>query len=484
MKHTSALVLGGAWMASLAMVFVLGILSAFTFHRAPEESGAPGAHAADRALAFALRELTGSPADLAAIKSVGVRDAAPPQLLQALDALIAERPGIRRDFLLSALIGGLPPRPVTAAVQHTGGLPPSSGQQVVHEALLSRWGSLDGRSAIGYATTRLPAERMTSGIEAVLRGWGTIAPGDAWAWAATAEAAPAVAAARLRAVLESAGSEDLEAALRRVATVEPPDRQLLLMREVTEWLVAEMGGERALPWIAVMDEEGLPLEVIELFARRWAATNPGMAVAWAMELDAEAQAAVLPGILPLWVAEDPETAASWAYGSQPGQVRADIVEIILTDWIRADGLGPPARWLARQERHPDLDPSFERLSAALMDVDPSMAIAWAQSIMEDTRRLAATTVIARRWLSVDPVGALPTVSNVLPGNILNRLLADPELAARILASGIDLYDESDLGFEQPAAPARAEDETVEVDPGEEPFFDDSEEDLFYDDESP
>lgn len=465
-------------MASLAIVFVLGILSAFAFHRAPDDVGVPGDNAADRALAFALRELTGRPADLAAIKSIGVRDAAPPQLLQALDALIAERSGVRREFLLEALVSGLPPRPVIASVQHVGGLPPSGGQQMVHDALLARWGSLDGRSAIGYATTRLAVERRELGIEAVLIGWAKNSPEDAWAWAAGTDAPPRVAAARLRAVLESGGTRDLEAALRRVSTVEPPERQILLMREVTEWLVAEMGGERALPWLAIMDEDGLPLEIVELFARRWAATDPGAAVSWAMELDPDAQSVVLPGILPLWVGEDPETAASWAYSSTPGALRADIVEIILTDWIRADGLGPPARWLTRQERHPDLDPSFERISAALMDVDPQMAIAWAQSIMEETRRLAATAVIARRWLSADPARALPAVSAVLPDEVLSGLLADPDLAARMLTAGIDLFDESDLGFTEPDLPPMADEESAEFAPAEEAFLDEEDELIF------
>lgn len=471
-------------MLSLAMVFVLGILSAFAFHRAPEENGVSGENAADRALAFALRELTGRPADLAAIKSVGVRDAAPPQLLQALDALIAERPGVRQEFLLSALVGGLPPRSVTASVQHTSNLPPSSGQEIVHDALLARWGTLDGRSAMGYATTRLSPERREAGIEAVLRGWAKSAPEDAWAWAAGTEASAGVAAARLRAVLESGGARDLEAALRRVGTVEPPERQILLMREVTEWLVFEMGGERALPWLAVMDEDGLPLEIIDLFARRWAASDPGGAVAWAMELDPDSQSVVLPGILPLWVAEDPETAATWAYASPPGDVRADIVEIILTDWIRADGLGPPARWLTRQERHPDLDPSFERISAALMDVDPRMSIAWAQSIMDNTRRLAASAVISRRWLIADPVAALPVVSEVLPGDIFNSLLADPDLAARLLAAGIDLFDESDLGFAEVLEPAGEEEDLTGFPDRDEPFAEDEDEDdLFFDEDS-
>lgn len=476
-------------MISLGMVFVLGILSAFAFHRAPEENGVSGENAADRALAFALRELTGQPADLAAVKSVGVRDAAPPQLLQALDALIAERPGVRREFLLSSLVNGLPPRPVTASVQHVGALSPSSGQLSVHDALLARWGTIDGRSAMGYATTRLAAERREAGIEAVLRGWATSAPEDAWAWAANTEASPAVAAARLRAVLESGGSRDLESALRRVGAVAPPERQILLMREVTEWLVFEMGGERALPWLAIMDEDGLPLEIIDLFARRWAATDPGGAVAWAMELDPDSQSVVLPGILPLWVADDPETAATWAYASPPGDVRADIVEIILTDWIRADGLGPPARWLARQERHPDLDPSFERISAALMDVDPQMAIAWAQSIMNETRRLAASAVISRRWLSADPASALPVVSEILPGDILSSLLADPDLAARMLAAGIELFDETDLGFGDPSQSATPPDDLADIPVDDEPFLDDEdelffEEDPIFEDEVP
>lgn len=419
-------VIGVAWLVSLGAVFVLGILSAFAFHRAPESVLDVRLDRADRELAFAVESLAGEPADLAALKSVSARDAFPAQLERALEGLSGMEPGVRRSFYTEALVRGLPMRPVVASVQHLAEQPLSEGRRALSRELLRRWGELDGRSAVAFAGTRMAEAVREEMLAAVLAGWARVSASDAWSWAMRQEVSDAVRSRFLGRVVSAEAEVDLESAVARVGAMEETALQAVVMRALTDWLVDNLGGERALPWLVEMDPEGLPLDLIVYFSRRWADTDPWMAAEWAGGLDGMAREEVYGAVAAQWASRDPAEAARWAYGLPRGMERMTMLRRIVGQWIRLEGLEFPTEWLAAQDPDPDFDGAIEAVVVALVELNPAAAFSWAMSIVDRVRREVAADAVARYWLEVDPEGAAPVLAEELPASVARDLFAEPE----------------------------------------------------------
>ncbi len=425
-QRMTPVVIGVAWLVSLGVVFVLGILSAFAFHRAPESMLDPGHDRGDRELVFTVETLTGEPADLAALKSVSARDAFPAQLERALDDLAGMTPGVRRSFFTEALVRGLPMRPVVASVQHLAEQPPSEGRRALLRELMRRWGGLDGRSAVAFAATRTAEAVREEMLEAVLSGWAQVNAGDAWSWAMRQEVSDVVRVRFLGSVVTTEAEIDLESAVARASALEESALQPGVMRALTDWLVDNLGGEQALPWLVEMDPEGLPLDLIVYFARRWADTDPWMAAEWAGGLDGVAREEVYGAVAAQWASREPAEAAQWAYGLPRGVERMTMLRRIVGQWIRLEGLEFPTEWLAAQDPDPDLDGAVEAVVVALVELNPAAAFSWAMSIVDRTRREVAADAVARYWLDVDPEGAAPVLAEELPASVAQDLFAEPE----------------------------------------------------------
>ncbi len=425
-QRMTPVVIGVAWLVSLGVVFVLGILSAFAFHRAPESMLDPEHDRGDRELVFTVETLTGEPADLAALKSVSARDAFPAQLERALDDLAGMTPGVRRSFFTEALVRGLPMRPVVASVQHLAEQPPSEGRRALLRELMRRWGGLDGRSAVAFAATRTAEAVREEMLEAVLSGWAQVNAGDAWSWAMRQEVSDVVRVRFLGSVVTTEAEIDLESAVARASALEESALQPGVMRALTDWLVDNLGGEQALPWLVEMDPEGLPLDLIVYFARRWADTDPWMAAEWAGGLDGVAREEVYGAVAAQWASREPAEAAQWAYGLPRGVERMTMLRRIVGQWIRLEGLEFPTEWLAAQDPDPDLDGAVEAVVVALVELNPAAAFSWAMSIVDRTRREVAADAVARYWLDVDPEGAAPVLAEELPASVAQDLFAEPE----------------------------------------------------------
>ncbi len=417
------IVLGVGWLVSLGAVFILGILSAFVFHQNPESGLSSRTTPADRELAFALETLLGEPADLAALKSISARDAFPDQLKRSLDSLAGMPPGLRQDFLLQALVRGLPTRPVVASVQHLVDLPSSAGRRTVLHGLLSRWGELDGRSAVAFAAGRGEAGGSRDHVQTVLAGWSRVAAADAWAWAIRQDINLSTKAGWLGEILAVEAQIDPVAALQRVRSLESPELQEPVVRRMIDWMIDHMGGDRAVSWLSEMDPDGLPLHLIAYFTRRWGDSEPWEAAQWASNLDVGARGEVYHTLAATWGARDPLSAAQWAYSLPGGQERSSLLRDIVGHWLRLEGLAEPTEWLSRQPAHPDLDGAIEAIVVALVDLDAEMAFNWALSISDSRRRSNAALAVGRYWIEEDLDEALPMLLQELPENEVRSLVA-------------------------------------------------------------
>ena len=418
------IVLGVAWLVSLGAVFILGILSAFAFHQDPGRGVPAYADPADREVAFALETLLGEPADLAALKSISARDAFPEQLKRALDSLAGMTSGVRRDFLLQALVRGLPIRPVVASVQHLVEAPLSAGHRAVLDGLLSRWGELDGRSAVAFAAGRGEEGGSRDHVKTVLSGWARVTAADAWAWVMRQDFNSSTKTEWLAAVLVSEATADPLSAMQRIRALESPELQEPVMRTMIDWMIDQMGGDRAVSLLSELDPNGLPLSLIAYFTRRWVESQPWEAVQWASQLDPEARGEIYQTVAATWSTRDPLASANWAYSLPDGQERGGLLRDIVDHWVRLEGLAEPTDWLSHQAAHRDLDGAIEAIVVALVDIDAETAFNWALSISDARRRSNAALAVGRYWIEEDIDEALPVLLLELPEEDVRSLVGN------------------------------------------------------------
>ena len=183
-KEVNAVMLGLAWMASLGVVFILGILSAFAFHLGPGGDVSSGSDLTldQRELRLVIERYTGTAADMASIMSVGSGDGVPDQVEQALRAIMRTSDRDQRAMDAERLARGLPSRKVMAVIKFLQDIPANPGRNQVLGNFLELWASEDGRRAVAFATSLDAIPERELAIRAALGGWSKGQPAEAWAW--------------------------------------------------------------------------------------------------------------------------------------------------------------------------------------------------------------------------------------------------------------------------------------------------------------
>ena len=107
----------------------------------------------------------------------------------------------------------------------------------------------------------------------------------------------------------------------------------------------------------------------------------------------------------MWSAVDPSRAADWALNLPTGNTRRESIRSVIERWLEDAGPNEAAQWLNEIPAHTDLDSSFQKVGFAMMEIDPSAAMTWAESITDNNLRNVTTRLIAARWSQFDPGAA-------------------------------------------------------------------------------
>lgn len=413
MKRRSLTVvsLGLAWLVSLGVVFVLGMLMAFAAHLSPTESAAElGDDLQQRNLALVIEELTGRAADMAAIMSYGDSDENVAQLEEALLAIVRLKSPEEQLVASYRLVSTLPERRLLGSIRFLKELGPGPSRDRVLSKFLEAWGGVDGRSAMVFCGKLRGAERRDS-TEAVIRGWSRHDPVEAWNWVMERETNARLAQRYVSIILEDQARLDRALSIELLDSLEPGEFQNRMGLLVFKQILAAERPEDALDWLGQLPQAVAGMAYGEV-ALAMARTNPPAALEWLGDVSIMDEPAIFD-ILSDWAASQPEAAVAWAWGNVEEGRLPLYMDALAEIWLSVSGPAPLADWLNAHGPGYVLDGAIEQLAMATLEVDPATALVWAQSVSDEKDRVMLELLVGRSWLERSPEEARENLSLLL-----------------------------------------------------------------------
>lgn len=157
-SRLTSITLGLVWLASLAAVFLLGLMAGFAFHLQPMAASAEQLTPVEQEAAAVAEQLLGEALDWARLNSYSPRDRIPPQVEQILPAL-AGLSGPMERRTVSARFFRVLPQNKTGALA-TDLVDAGDYDEDVLWGLLHAWAGHDPETARSFFAAALAADRV------------------------------------------------------------------------------------------------------------------------------------------------------------------------------------------------------------------------------------------------------------------------------------------------------------------------------------
>lgn len=397
------------WLLSMGVFYVLGLFSAFAFHRSPEAGTLEGLDRSQREFALLVSVHLDDSVDWSAIESLD-GTTVPTQIQKLLDALARHPNELHRAARVVADL--VSPRRVGTMVQALSRRETLSGPEAaLREALVRRWGEIDGRSALDFALAGGRSELVVAALE----GWALKSPDPAWDWVKLAGGAPETQTRRLTAVLRVAGWSDAEVAL-RLGSLE--DRMLandLSVVRARELYLSD-GVTKAFAFAeATTDNYAARTRVLRSVLEEWTLDAPAEARQWVERIPLDQRDWALAGYARARGKAAPEETLRWLASLPATSGMVVAMADTAGQWLDAAGPAALGEFLNQTDDFATYQPTIEPLVMATLDYDPATAYSWSELVNDESRRLYLQLVIAMRWEDVDPEGASTLLAR-LAGN--------------------------------------------------------------------
>lgn len=409
----TAVSLGIAWLLSIGAAFVMGVLSAFAFHLAPEAGPAHQANAslAERDLMITIERYSGEPADMATLKSVAAGDPIPQQLESTLRAVLRHPNANERLMAAHRIANGLPHRKSMACIRFLGQLPPAPPRDQVWGVFLESWGQRDGRSAMGFAASLNQPREQQNAISAVLRGWTRQQPKEAWAWVSEHAGNTRRAQQWFEIILANLSRNDRMVAFDLLRNLPDSPFRSDMAAVVMDQILAVEPPPEAVDWLGELPDSSAP-DAAAFLALRWSLSDPPAAADFLHSSFPEQQEA-LAEVLREWVYREPTIAFNWAWDTLPPQSLQNLLPAMAEEWIALAGPPALAEWINQMGPDPALDQPIQQLALATAPLNPPTALSWAQSIQAGDLRSSTEIQVANQWIEQDPESAARNLPDLL-----------------------------------------------------------------------
>jgi len=239
---------------------------------------------------------------------------------------------------------------------------------------------------------------------AVLRGWATVFPQDASAWALALPDGDRQVA--MEAVFAGAAQRPEEAARlgQRLCAQDPAhasDYGQFLITGLTA-----VGAYETAARFAAADTSSARAAWLSTTFFQWATHQPQNALTAFASISAPAtRSAAFQGMVSGWAMADPASLVSYAMTLPPGEDRSHALSQALPQWVGRDTL-VASEWINQLDSNPDLDTGVASVATLsnLVNQRPEVAVGWAESIAEPVLRANTLWMIAQQWARNDPDG--------------------------------------------------------------------------------
>lgn len=388
--------LGIAWMVSLGVVFVLGILSAFAMHQSTRSPGtAQGMGTDERAMLVAIEHFSGMPVELATLMNLSANEL--PEVLEAaLRGLLREPDSMARQAGFHWICEGLPSRWVLGSIRFLSELPDSPSRTMGLEILMHRWGTEDGRSAVAFSSRLSSARDRNLLLSASLSGWAQYQPKQAWDWAVQRSQGPTGVQRFLRPVAIALTRKDISVLLEFLRQPLPDGSGGILSQAIIETLLEKESPEAATQWISAFPEP-LQAPASLSLAGIWSSTNPERAMEYLRRTVGLVPETVEP-VFTEWAYDDGPAAAQFIRDYAEPSSGPELMQIVSEAWVSGQGPASMARWLIESGPGPYSDPMVETLVMETMASDIPTAMDWARTATNPVIREELEILVGQAWL--------------------------------------------------------------------------------------
>lgn len=404
---TPRILLALAWLASLAIAFVIGGSgdSAGTAAAAANHAGTT-AHAAPAASAVASSRTPAmeSRSDEAKPNVKLVIGRARLEMGSGMGGMMNIR-GMLRAIAPIAELDDSQLQEALAEVEQTVREPQQ--KMMFYSLLLGQWAETDGLAAMTYAQTKLEKGSMFDmGVtSSVLSTWARTQPEEAWKWFTAGQAEDTNDRTRmssLRSIFAGLAASDLDTAFARAGTLDEQSRGMAL-NGIASSATDDNSRRRVLDRVNSLPPEQRN-QVRQNIAGPWAMSDPEAAVTWIRGLPADEQKPVRESAGQMMLMMKSALGAEFLLEGAEEKDKPGLYDRVASQWAQQDARAAGA-WLTKQPQGPELDSARRSFARVVAQRDPAAAFDWARSVQDAKQRTESIGQVYQTWRGKDAAAA-------------------------------------------------------------------------------
>ncbi len=408
--NTPRLLIGTAWVATLAAAYFIGGSSGEPSRSNAIASGAP-APASTAAPATTVPISTTHAGGAGDETTAGTKRDIPSIIAQArlqMGGGMGGMMNIRAMLRAIAPIAELDDSQIQDALSEVEKTVREPQQKVMfYSLLLGQWAETDGRAAMKYAQEKLEKGSMFDmGVtSSVLGTWAHRDPEAVWKWLETERTDDGNDRTRMMAissVFAGMASNNLESAFSRLASLDDQTRTMAL-NGIAMSAGDEDSRRRILARSATLPPEQRN-QIRQATIGQWTMSNSDEAIAWIRSLPADEQKPLRESAGQMMLMMKPAAAADFMLEGAEEKDKPQLYNRVAMQWAGQDARAA-GEWLTKQPQGPELDSARQTFAGVVAQRDSAAAMDWARSVQDENQRVQSVGMVYQMWRGKDAKAA-------------------------------------------------------------------------------
>ena len=316
-----------------------------------------------------------------------------------------------------AWLDDISPADLPAALAEVDALTDPQQKMMLQMALLGKWAETDGPAAMKYAEEHPAGSGMMAqmGKMGVAAAWAEKDPEAVWKWykeqnETDSGGGPFGGSMVLVSLFSQLAANDPAQAFKRLEELEDTERQMALGGVLQASMFDDAKRTAILKELEAMPDADERKQAKQMMLSQWAMLAPDQAMEWVKTQPPAEQDAMRETAGTMLLMSDPKKGASFLLDGATDEQKPQRYDQIITTWAMTD-TNAAGTWLSAQPQGPHLDAARSSFVTAASRKDPESAMAWAATITDVEKRIAATGKAYHAWDKKDPAAAATALNN-------------------------------------------------------------------------
>jgi hypothetical protein len=310
------------------------------------------------------------------------------------------------------LLGQIRDEDIQAALKEAADFKEPQSKMMINMMLLSRWAESDGPAALKYAEDNLgeAGPMMQMAKMGVLSAWAQSDPDAAWAHLQSADNADTGSgmfggrSMMMMGLFSTMAAKDPDKAFARLSELDDSQERQMALNGIAQSAYDEASRTRIMDEIGKLPDQNERKEARAAILGQLAMVDPDQAVKMTSELPAEERKEASQRVGTMLMMSDPERGAAFMLENADPSNKKQTYQQIVSQWVNADA-NKAGAWLGEQPQTPDLDGARFSFATQIAGRDPESAMAWANTVTEESQRTQAVEQVFNTWKKKDETAA-------------------------------------------------------------------------------